>query len=202
MPILLIVSPLPCNYTITVYLAGNAIYENSKYSWLLGVGLLFSAGGDVALELEDESPDQGYFIVGLGLFLIAHILYIWAFCCLKVAQPKTVSLIGMICVIYYTIIMTLLLPVVEKDMIVPVAIYGLAILGMLFTASSRFFGKSHITYTSRYSALLGALFFVVSDSILALNKFYTPIENAKRMVMVTYYLAQICIGMSSRYHHH
>ena len=43
----------------------------------------------------------------------------------------------------------------------------------------------------------GALIFVVSDSILALNKFYLHIPNAKMFVMITYYGAQTLLVMSS-----
>ena len=42
---------------------------------LLMVGLLFSAGGDISLSYEGET----FFLIGLGLFLIAHVFYIIAF---------------------------------------------------------------------------------------------------------------------------
>lgn len=186
------------------YLGGNCLYENTKYALLLGAGLIFSSGGDVALELDDNgvgSEGDELFITGLLSFLVAHILYIYAFQCVKVAPSKQAPVIGMICIIYYTIIMTLLLPVVEHKLIIPVAIYGLAICAMMFYAANRFFGKSHITYASRYAGLLGALFFVISDTVLALNKFRSPIDNAKDIVMVTYYAAQIFITLSAKYHH-
>ena len=38
--------------------------------------------------------------------------------------------------------------------------------------------------------MVGALSFIVSDSILAVNKFVVPIPLAKPLVMVTYYLGQ------------
>jgi len=43
---------------------------------------------------------------------------------------------------------------------------------------------------SRKCGMVGALSFIVSDSILAVNKFVVPIPLAKPLVMVTYYLGQ------------
>jgi uncharacterized membrane protein YhhN len=177
------------------YLGGNCLMNSTWYSLLVGIGLLFSSGGDVSLELDDG--DIKYFICGLLCFLVAHLLYIAAFTSIKIIPSKAAAIIGMICIIYYTIMMTLLLPVVGRTLMLPVMVYAATICAMMFTAANRFFGKSDISYFSRYSALLGALLFVASDTILALNKFLGPIENAKRMVMVTYYLAQIFIALSA-----
>jgi uncharacterized membrane protein YhhN len=41
--------------------------------------------------------------------------------------------------------------------------------------------------------MLGALLFVISDSILAINKFYQPFEAAGVLIMLTYGLAQFFI---------
>jgi uncharacterized membrane protein YhhN len=40
---------------------------------------------------------------------------------------------------------------------------------------------------------IGALLFVASDSILAINKFHTPFESATFFVMLTYGLAQLLL---------
>ena len=39
----------------------------------------------------------------------------------------------------------------------------------------------------------GALLFVISDSVLAINKFYQPFEVAGVIIMLTYGLAQLFI---------
>jgi uncharacterized membrane protein YhhN len=43
------------------------------------------------------------------------------------------------------------------------------------------------------AVLVGALFFIASDSILAFNKFYEPIPYASFLIMITYLAAQFCI---------
>ena len=47
--------------------------------------------------------------------------------------------------------------------------------------------------SSKYIVLLGAVFFVTSDSILAINKFHSPITLATFWIMLTYLIAQFCI---------
>jgi len=41
--------------------------------------------------------------------------------------------------------------------------------------------------------VLGGLSFVISDSIIGLNKFYSPIPDAHLLIMVTYYFAQFAL---------
>ena len=40
---------------------------------------------------------------------------------------------------------------------------------------------------------MGAILFVVSDSLLAFNKFFSPFNNAGVIIMLTYGLAQLFI---------
>ena len=46
---------------------------------------------------------------------------------------------------------------------------------------------------SKYWVLIGAVFFVTSDSILAINKFYCPVPNPLLWIMSTYLIAQFCL---------
>ena len=43
---------------------------------------------------------------------------------------------------------------------------------------------------------LGAVLFIVSDGLIAFNKFYVRIDNVQIMIMSTYYLAQLFIASS------
>ena len=46
---------------------------------------------------------------------------------------------------------------------------------------------------SKYCVFIGAIFFVTSDSILAIDKFHEPIPLASFWIMITYLIAQFCI---------
>ena len=68
------------------------------------------------------------------------------------------------------------------DLLIPVVAYFLAISAMACTAALH-----------RYTGLMlfaGAFIFVVSDSIIALNKFVMPFDGARHAIMLTYYAAQ------------
>jgi uncharacterized membrane protein YhhN len=49
-------------------------------------------------------------------------------------------------------------------------------------------------------AAIGGISFVVSDALIAFDKFYTPIEHSKIMVMVTYYVAQLGFTLATLDH--
>ncbi len=62
---------------------------NPVYSWGVLIGLLFSFGGDMALMFQEQRKP---FIIGLGLFLTAHIVYTVVF--FRLGQPSRVDLLS------------------------------------------------------------------------------------------------------------
>ena len=75
-------------------------------------------------------------------------------------------------------------------MLIPVLFYMLTILTMSTAAYLR---KGSVHKISYNLVLLGAVLFMVSDSILALNKFYKPLAFSHVSIMFTYAIAQLCI---------
>lgn len=73
---------------------------------------------------------------------------------------------------------------------IPVFVYAFTISIMLITAI-----KGYFTWQKPMNILIliGALFFIVSDSFLSINKFYNPILSAQFIIMFTYLVAQYCI---------
>jgi len=149
---------------------------------LLFASLLFCAAADIALELEAGK----YFIIGLGLFLIAHILFIITFSRDFKAQKSQIPVIIML--IVYAKMMAFIMTPYLKDMTIPVYIYLTAITLMAIFASLRI-SKNDFT-------LYGAISFIVSDSILAINKFMMPVPAADYLIMITYYLSLFLIVYS------
>lgn len=152
------------------------------------VALLFSLGGDVLLLFTNHN--NNFFIFGLISFLIAHIAYIVLFSKqrnqkLAVWKPFTTILI-------YAIGFFLLLKNSLADMLLPVAVYMLVITLMAVFAFTR---KGNVLKSSFIWVFSGALFFMLSDSLIALNKFYTQIPNSAIWIMSTYALAQFLIVM-------
>ena len=165
--------------------------QPATLKYLLQVSLFFSWLGDLFLLF--DKGDSLYFIGGLLSFLIAHLFYIILFVKLKTVLNPDSKLnkraIGFL-LIYVGILFTLLIPGLGA-LKIPVIVYAL-VLASMFIASLY---ASSISSTWQSLIIIGALLFVVSDSILALNKFLNPFPTASFLVMLTYGLAQLFIVM-------
>jgi len=157
---------------------------------LLMTGLLFSWMGDVLLMFDSRHPL--FFIFGLVCFLITHIFYIIFF--LLVRSPDTSLLrkqpVLIALVLGYGITLVWQLYPRLGDLKLPVIVYAIVICSMLLCSLHAFLKlhrKPAILYTT------GAVFFVLSDSLLAVNKFYQPFAFAGAFIMITYCAAQYFI---------
>lgn len=169
------------------------VYFSKKFPTqnILLSALVFSWIGDVILIFSDIS--EIYFILGLVSFLISHIIY----CVLfnrqireKIKRNAVVFLIGSILIACYLIgMLSVLLPSLG-DLKIPVIVYASVISIMLLFAYN---GLLIWKKPANQLVFFGALFFVVSDSILALNKFHTPLKKSSFIIMLTYLVAQYLI---------
>ena len=148
--------------------------------------LVFSTMGDILLIFEGRP----FFILGLLSFLLAHVLFVLIFR----SRAGTIKLdfYTMVCSLfilsYYFFFMKFLWPHLGA-MRIPVLAYALVISVMLWMALQLLRGTSSF----RWYIVLGALFFVVSDSLLSIQLFYSSFELAHFYVMLTYLLAQFLL---------
>ncbi len=175
---------------------------NNSYASKIQLGILFSCLGDIFLEIDDINKTETNFIFGLLSFLLAHIIYIYAFYNdIKTTGTNKSKLSWVIIAVFLFFIQTVLkylLPNAPKELQIPIIIYASIIAIMAYCSTIRCFflnGKGKIL--SRASAFIGSIVFVASDTILSFNKFHSPIQDAKFYVMVTYYIAQTLIGASA-----
>ncbi|MEO7394826.1 MAG: lysoplasmalogenase [Chitinophagaceae bacterium] len=155
--------------------------------WIL-LALFFSWGGDILLMLQNK--DQIFFLLGLSSFLAAHIFYIVFFHYVRVRENvKSNPWLLVFVVVYYAILISWLSPHLG-EMKLPVRIYGVVISVMFMLAMHMLFIKNKM---QGKWMMAGALFFVISDSVLAINKFYQPFKGAGVLIMLTYGLAQLFI---------
>ena len=159
--------------------------------WILAA-LFFSWAGDVLLMFQESK--SLFFLLGLSAFLIAHVFYIVFFHNIRVRENiKSNPLLLLLVVVYYAGLMTLLSPYLGT-MKLPVRIYGIVISFMFMLAMHMLFINNK---TAGRWMITGAMLFVMSDSILAINKFYQPFEAAGIIIMLTYGLAQFFIVMGA-----
>lgn len=146
---------------------------------LLLAALVFSGAGDVVLEFRFN----GAFIAGLISFLVAHLFYI-RLMLLAASRELARYFVALPVYIPPALVAALLWPRLGALQI-PVLGYVVVISTMLYTSLTR--------VPCNGMLVAGAAAFVVSDAVLAINKFYTPFAQARYIIMVTYYLAQLLL---------
>lgn len=162
-------------------------FPSSFKKWII-MALVFSWAGDILLQLEDKGSI--FFLLGLSSFLLAHCCYIAFFLSIRIREGiKSRPLLLLPVILYYVFLIRLLSPYLH-EMNIPVRVYGIVISFMLLLAL-------HLPYSSRRMAawlmVAGAISFLLSDSLLAVNKFYEAFPLAGIFIMATYGLAQLFI---------
>ena len=155
-----------------------------RNNWYL-LALFFSFLGDVFL-----LDKNGFFLLGIGSFLITQILFIK----LIISQLRKVRVHHIIITLLpFVVYFTVLISTIKENLtefFIPVVIYGISI---------SFFGMvSFLNYFINKSKrsvvlLIGAVLFIASDSMIALNKFHEPRIIYPVAIMITYIFAQYLI---------
>lgn len=152
------------------------------------LALSCSLMGDILLLYDHISTV--YFILGLIAFLLALIGYSMVFLMqVKSIVNKEMMIVAALLLVYGTILFIFLQGSLGA-LKVPVIIYILGIMAMALTAYGR---KNQVDPISFKIVMIGALCFILSDSILAINKFLITVPGSNMLVMVTYATAQYLI---------
>jgi uncharacterized membrane protein YhhN len=158
---------------------------------LMITALLFSWAGDVTLEFTEHH--EMMFMLGLLFFMVTQVLYFIIFYRTPGAASNMRRLtFGIIPVYVYGVFLVYFLYDDLGDMRIPVIVYAFVILTMLSGAISRLGKVSRISY---YLVLSGAMLFVLSDSMIAVNKFSYPFNGSRIVIMSTYITGQFLILM-------
>ena len=149
------------------------------------VGLVFCLVGDVLLMLPSDR-----FVAGLASFLVGHLAYIVAFTAGQGFSFSMRSLLPL--AIYGAAIYVLLAPHLGK-MRLPVLAYVVVILVMGWQAWERW---NRVGGYADLLALSGAILFMLSDSVLALDRFHAKFKSARFLSLTSYFCAQWLIASS------
>lgn len=156
-------------------------------AWVLAA-LLLGLVGDVALLVTKDEPGRidAAFLLGLGAFLVGHICYLGAFA--RHGQHLTQALAGLLVVagIAALSVPRILVRAARTGGQELVAIVG-AYAGMLAAMAVLAVG------TASLLTALGGVLFLVSDTVLAWDRFVRPLRRGPVVVVVTYHLAQALI---------
>ena len=144
--------------------------------WLIPLSLLASSAGDWA-------GAMGEFIFQIAFFAVAHIFYIADFAPKCKFTLKRIVALVLFSAIVLPFLGYVLMHIGDRVEMIAVAIYGVLIYSMGFTA---------LIQNRRFSMFypIAAMLFIFSDSCIAYNRFVEHIPNATMWIMTTYYAAQ------------
>jgi len=186
-----ITKPLLMPLLIIFFVFQTKDFLSPLKKWIV-LALVFSWAGDVLLMF--ESTNSNFFISGLVAFLIAHIFYILFYENVIRKEGLKKNYWWFLPVIIYYISLIYILSPNLGDMKLPVRIYGIVISYMLIQALQ----TGRIKDLGAATLMIaGAVLFITSDSILAINKFYESFEYAGIAIMLTYGIAQLLITLGA-----
>ncbi|UVE18789.1 lysoplasmalogenase [Pseudomonas sp. LS44] len=163
---------------------------SGQYRRWISLGLVASLAGDILLQWPTD-----LFVFGLGAFLLAHLAYLVAY----LGDSRRLALAALVlAVVVGVAIFSLLASRGLGPLLIPVALYALTISAMLWRALGRL-GSPLISARSGWLAAGGALLFVLSDSLIGINRFVVPFEAAPYAIILTYWLGQWGIAASVIY---
>jgi uncharacterized membrane protein YhhN len=170
----------------------------ARYCIPIVFGLIFCAGGDYSLRMEEvgTEKDVPYFIIGLVSFLIGHILFIVGF----VRDGGNGFQMKWGVVLYgflggYLSFLWQYIPADDTVLRIGVVAYCLIIATMCHRSISLSL-DAYPTVESTLYATIGSVLFVASDTLLAYNKFVSPIPLQQIWVLGTYFAAIAFISAS------
>ena len=171
----------PLTTLLIIAVAASIAWSGPYAQWVLAA-LVLSLFGDVFLMFGDgaRASDRA-FIAGLASFLLAHLAFVLAF-----AQGlRSPELPGWLAaVVFYALALLFVLLPRAGALKLPVLVYCLVLAAMVFAAAAR-----HASFHDADSlrAVLGALLFMLSDSLLGWRRFVGRYRFAQAAILSTYW---------------
>lgn len=176
-PAFFVLKPLTTLFVLGA--AATATGADPAYRAWICAALLLSMCGDIALMF----PGDAAFVTGLGSFLVAHGLFVWAFWINGgQAAPPIWTAVPILAAAAFFV---WLLPRTGA-LRLPVIVYAAALVAMTLAAAARSEVRGD---ASGVLAAGGALLFLLSDSALAVRQFKGPYPRAQALILSTYWLA-------------
>ena len=156
------------------------------------LAFFFSWEGDSFLMFSGQN--ELFFFAGVGGFFLAQLAYIYVFATFREQAGKGLIQRKPVLILFFLAYMggiyVILYPGLEGFMKPIILIYALSLTGMSMMALNR---KGRVAQTSYRLVFFGSILFLVSDSMIALNKFFLEFTLAGFWIMITYISAQYLI---------
>lgn len=152
------------------------------FSWIGDNFLMFSGLNEL------------FFFAGVGGFFIAQLAYIYIFTVYSEnggqGYLRKNLILGFLFIAYIAGFFYLLYPGLEGIMKPIILLYAISLIAMSMMALNR---SGRVNRASFLLVFVGSCLFVISDSMIAFNKFYMEFSQAGFWIMVTYIAAQYLI---------
>jgi alkylglycerol monooxygenase len=177
----------PLTMLVAIVLVAVRAYSSgavARFDVFLMAALVASLAGDVFLMLPG-----GYFIPGLASFLVGHLCYIALF---HLGVPWFPSRGALACTLGAGAAMYAWVWGGLADPVLQVAVAAYVSVIALMVAQA--IGRAVVVRDAPARAVgLGACIFMLSDSLIAINRFVQPLPLVSLWVLASYYTAQILI---------
>lgn len=184
----------PVKPLIMIWMAVYFLLFSQKKSFTIPVLLafFFSWLGDNFLMLSDRN--ELFFFAGVGGFFLAQLTYIYIYT--RYSEENKKGYLGRkpLLIIFFLLyvggIYYILFPGLEGMMKPVILVYALSLMGMSMMALNR---RGRVNPHSFRFVFFGSLLFLLSDSMIAINKFTHEFTLAGFWIMLSYIAAQYLI---------
>lgn len=146
------------------------------------IALVFCASGDVFLDVSRENLFMG----GLISFALAHLIYFIYFL-RSYTKPDLKKVLILVILLVYGLVLGWYLKAAPEKLQIPVWIYlGIIILMAMAAVTA---------HNVHYLLYIGVIVFILSDTVLAINKFIVSFGFATPLNITLYFVSQYCIVM-------
>lgn len=159
-------------------LAVTCAASNGQYRWIGAAALAASAVGDAF-------GGNGMFLPLVGSFTVAQILYAVIFIGMSKWNARRIPL-ALIPLVIAAVVGSRVLPNTSGVLAIGVGVYIAVIVAMSVSAM-------FVERKGWWMLVVGVLLFVLSDSVIAWNRFVAHIPYAGMIIMTTYYAAQVLL---------
>lgn len=175
----------PLTTAVLCWVAWRRGLGGDRHARLVTAGLLLSLAGDTLL------IEPSMFTAGLVAFLLAHLCYTAAFATGIGFFPRREPFAA--AAVIAGAVLLVLWPALPAALRLPVLAYVAAIGLMVGQAHAR---AAIAPLRENRRAAAGATLFMLSDALLAIDRFHTPFFLAPVLVLGTYWAAQTLITLS------
>jgi len=184
----------PVKPLIMIWMAAYFLIYNKKKSFTIPVliAFFFSWLGDNFLMFSGKN--ELFFFAGVGGFFLAQLSYIYIFSKYKEENRQGYLRKKPLLIIFFLLyvggIYFVLFPGLEGIMKPIILVYALSLMAMSMMALNR---RGRVNPPSFRYVFAGSILFLLSDSMIAINKFSTEFPLAGFWIMITYISAQYLI---------